>query len=77
MARRATKKKFGRPPTFSGRDEEDVVDWIRRYESVARYNGWSQQDHHDNLEMYLKATAEKWYNCILQRPLRGRTPPPT
>ena len=61
---RATTRKFERPPTFSGLDEEDVVDWIRRYESVARYNGWNQQDQHDNLEMYLKGSAEKWYNCL-------------
>ena len=62
---RATTRKFERPPTFSGLDEEDVVDWIRRYESIARYNGWNPQDHHDNLEMYLKGSAEKWYNCLV------------
>jgi len=34
-------RKFERPPNFSGASEEDVVEFIQRYEQVAKYNGWN------------------------------------
>jgi hypothetical protein len=34
-------KKFERPPNFCGASEEDVVEFIQRYEQVAKYNGWN------------------------------------
>ena len=63
MARQSSKK-FERPPNFGGTTDEDVIEFIRRYEKVARYNGWSPKDHHENLEMYLRASVEKWWRCL-------------
>ena len=67
MARPATRK-FERPPTFSGLGEEDVVDWVARYEKTAKYNGWNDADMKDNLVMYLKGAAEKWWDSLAVEP---------
>ena len=60
---RATTRKFERPPTFSGKDE-DVLDFIQQYEKVSKYNGWTKKECNENLEMYLRGTAEKWWRCL-------------
>ena len=44
-------RKFERPPNFSGASEEDVVEFVQRYEQVAKYNGWNTKELNDNLEM--------------------------
>ena len=67
MARPATRK-FERPPTFSGLGEEDVVDWVARYEKTAKYNGWNDADMKDNLIMYLKGSEEKWWDSLAVEP---------
>jgi hypothetical protein len=33
-------RKFERTPNFCGASEEDVVEFIQRYEQVAKYNDW-------------------------------------
>ncbi|KZR96172.1 Uncharacterized protein APZ42_009648 [Daphnia magna] len=40
----AAQIKFQTPPTFTGRDGEDVVSWIHRYEKVGRYNRWGENE---------------------------------
>ena len=61
-------KKFERPPNFCGASEEDVVEFIQRYEQVAKYNGWKIKELNDNLEMYLRGLEEKWWRCLDARP---------
>ncbi|KAK4024371.1 hypothetical protein OUZ56_009793 [Daphnia magna] len=47
----AAQIKFQTPPIFTGRDGEDVVSWIHRYEK-------------DHIELSLEGAAGKWYACM-------------
>lgn len=60
----AAQIKFQTPPTFTGRDGEDVVSWIHRYEKVGRYNRWSENELRDHIELSLEGAAGKWYACM-------------
>ena len=57
-------RKFERPPIFSGLPTEDVIDWAEQYSLVGDYNAWSCKDKHDNLFMYLKGSAQKWFKAL-------------
>ena len=57
------KTKFKSPTTFNGRESEDAVAWMDRFEKTARYNRWTDADKLDNFEMYLEGAARKWYAC--------------
>ncbi|KAK4003766.1 hypothetical protein OUZ56_005521 [Daphnia magna] len=60
----AAQIKFQTPPTFTGRDGEDVVSWIHRYEKVGRYNRWGENELRDHIELSLEGAAGKWYACM-------------
>ena len=55
--------KYKSPPVFYGKEGEDPVAWVERYEKVARYNRWTDEDLKDNFEMFLDGAARKWYAC--------------
>ena len=54
------KMKYKSPPVFYGKEGEDPVAWVERYEKVARYNRWTDEDLKDNFEMFLDGAARKW-----------------
>ena len=57
-------RKFERPPSFSGSVDEDAIEWAEKYEKIGDYNGWSCKEKHDNVFMYLKGSAEKWFKGL-------------
>ncbi|KAK4017290.1 hypothetical protein OUZ56_032237 [Daphnia magna] len=59
-----TQIKFQTPLTFTGRDGEDVVSWIHRYEKVGRYKRLGENELRDHIEMSLEGAAGKWYACM-------------
>ncbi|KAK4013443.1 hypothetical protein OUZ56_025998 [Daphnia magna] len=60
----AAQIKFQTPPTFTGRDWEDVVSWIHRYEKVGRYNRWGENELRDHIERSLEGAAEYNYDVL-------------
>lgn len=56
--------KFQSAPSFTGREEEDVVNLIHRCEKVARYNPWEKNELRDHVELSLEGVASKWYACM-------------
>ncbi|KAK4025160.1 hypothetical protein OUZ56_010660 [Daphnia magna] len=60
----AAQFKFQTPPTFTGRNGEDVVSWIHRYEKVGGYSRWGETELKDHIELSLEGTAGKWYACM-------------
>ena len=61
-------RKFERPANYGGLPDEDVVDWCNRYEKIGTYNQWTDKDLHDNLFMFLKGPADKWWDSINAKP---------
>lgn len=59
--RRTPQLKFMAPRVFSGRKDEDVIEWLDHYESVSRFNRWENADLHANFGMYLEGTARLWF----------------
>lgn len=57
-------RKFERPPSFSGLMSEDAIEWADRYDKIGDYNVWTCKDKHDNIFMYLKGSAEKWFKAL-------------
>ena len=55
--------KSKKPPTFYGRDGEDSIAWMERYERTGRYNRWTDQELRFFFEAYLDGAAQKWYTC--------------
>lgn len=49
------------PPLFSGSTCEDVQDWLERYERVATFNKWSDEDKLRNVFFSLEDSARTWY----------------
>ncbi|KZS08161.1 Uncharacterized protein APZ42_027947 [Daphnia magna] len=66
MAQRAPapQLKYRFPPIFYGKKEEDVADWLERYESTAQYNRWGPNEKLENFGMHLDGTARKWFLCL-------------
>ncbi|KAK4025075.1 hypothetical protein OUZ56_010578 [Daphnia magna] len=58
----AAQIKFQSPPTFGGKDGEDVVQWMHRYERIGRYNRWGDEELRDHVELSLSGAAQKWYS---------------
>ncbi|KAK4013671.1 hypothetical protein OUZ56_026223 [Daphnia magna] len=58
----AAQIKFQSQPTFGGRDGEDVVQWMHRYERIGRYNRWGDDELRDHVELSLSGAAQKWYS---------------
>ncbi len=61
MAEHRAKTKYKAPPTFYGRENEDAASWLDRYERAGRYNKWTDEDLHDNFEMFIEGDARLWY----------------
>ena len=57
------KIKFVVPPKFRATQDEDVSEWIERYESTGLYNRWEPADLAANFGMYLEDSARKWFIC--------------
>ncbi|KAK4017391.1 hypothetical protein OUZ56_032703 [Daphnia magna] len=58
----AAQIKFQSPPTFGGKEGEDVVQWMHRYERIGRYNRWVDNKLRDHVELSLSGAAQKWYS---------------
>ncbi|KZR95728.1 Uncharacterized protein APZ42_010347, partial [Daphnia magna] len=58
----AAQIKFQSPPTFGGKEGEDVVQWMHRYERIGRYNRWGDEELRDHVELSLSGAAQKWYS---------------
>ncbi len=46
---------------FTGGKDEDVVQWMHRYERIGRYNRWGDDALRDHVEMSLAGAALKWF----------------
>lgn len=49
------------PGDFTGTDDIDVEDWLRRFERVSAHNRWDDTLKLANGALCLKQTAEKWF----------------
>ncbi|KZS02379.1 Uncharacterized protein APZ42_000603, partial [Daphnia magna] len=58
----AAQIKFQSPPTFGGKDGEEIVQWMHRYERIGRYNRWGDEELRDHVELSLSGAAQKWYS---------------
>ncbi|KZS10243.1 Uncharacterized protein APZ42_025350 [Daphnia magna] len=58
----AAQIKFQSPTTFGGKDGENVLQWMHRYERIGRYNRWGDDGLHDHVELSLSGAAQKWYS---------------
>ena len=52
-----------KPSTFYGKDGEDALAWVDRYEKIAKFNKWTQQEMKDNFVIFLDGSALKWFLC--------------
>ena len=59
------------PPTFRGSPEEDVVNWMFRFEQIADYNQWTPEQRLRLIGMSFEGSAQKWYCGLMLR-----IPPP-
>ena len=55
----AAQIKFQSPPVFTEGKDEDVVQWMHRYERIVRYNRWGDDALRDHVEMSLSGAALK------------------
>ena len=47
--------------TFSGKDDEDAVDWIQQFEAAAQANGWNEDRLVAIAAGHLRGAALDWY----------------
>lgn len=59
------------PPIFHGKADEDVVNWIFRFEQIAEFNQWGPDQRLRHIGMCFEGVAEKWYCSLMTR-----VPPP-
>ena len=59
------------PPVFRGAADEDVVNWIFRFEQIADYNQWNPDQRLRHIGMCFEGVAEKWHCSLMTR-----VPPP-
>ncbi len=59
---------FCTPPTFHGKDDEDGVDWLQRYEAAGRFNNWGVGELFTNFERYSEGACRLWYQCLAPAP---------
>ncbi len=55
------------PPIFRGTPDEDVVGWMFRFEQVAEYNQWNQEQRLRVIGMSFEGVAQKWYCGLMLR----------
>lgn len=56
------------PSVFWGKDDEDAVDWLRRFDYCAKFNFWDDVEKVAVFPMFLAGTAESWYSTLLSIP---------
>ena len=49
---------------LSGKESENVDDWLYHFERVAVANGWSLEDRHETAPALLRGYASKWFRGI-------------
>ena len=47
----AAQIKFIQPPFFAGKEEEDVTEWLERYEKIGTYNRWGDTEKRAHVEL--------------------------
>ena len=47
--------------TFSGKDDEDAVDWVQQFEAAAQANGWNEDRLVAIAAGHLRGAALDWY----------------
>jgi len=47
--------------TFSGKDDEDAVDWVQQFEAAAKANGWTEDRLVAIAAGHLRGAALDWY----------------
>ena len=50
---------------FSGEEDENILDWFERFESVATNFNWNAEQMYITLPTYLQGTAKRCYNFII------------
>ena len=58
----AAQTKFIQPPLFAGKEEEDVTEWMDRYEKIGNYNRWGDAEKRAHVELSLTGAAQKWFS---------------
>jgi hypothetical protein len=58
----AAQIKFIQPPLFAGKEEEDVTEWMERYEKIGNYNRWGYAEKRAHIELSLTGAAQKWFS---------------
>jgi hypothetical protein len=58
----AAQIKFIQPPLFAGKEEEDVTEWMERYEKIGNYNRWGEAEKRAHVELSLTGAAQKWFS---------------
>jgi hypothetical protein len=53
---------FIQPPLFSGKEEEDVTEWMDRYEKIGNYDRWGDVEKRAHVELSLTGAAQKWFS---------------
>jgi hypothetical protein len=56
----AAQTKFIQPPLFAGKEEEDVTEWMVRYEKIGNYNRWVDAEKRAYVVHSLTGAAQKW-----------------
>ena len=62
--------KIKEPSVFQGSPDEDVQDWLRRFEEIAAVNGWKMK-RLTYVRLYLEGTARQW--LLVAEPKNGKT----
>ena len=58
----AAQIKFIQLPLFAGKEEEDVNEWMERYEKIGHYNRRGDAEKRAHVELSLTGAAQKWFN---------------
>ena len=58
----AAQIKFIQTPLFAGKEEEDVTEWMERYEKIGNYNRLGDAEKRPLVELSLTGAAQKWFN---------------
>ena len=53
-----------KPPTFSGKEKECIIDWITKFERTATHNEWDDDKQLTTLPLYLADGALVYYNNL-------------
>uniref|UniRef100_A0A158P5K5 Peptidase A2 domain-containing protein n=1 Tax=Tetranychus urticae TaxID=32264 RepID=A0A158P5K5_TETUR len=50
---------------FTGKDGEEIIDWLSEFESSAEALGWDEQTRYLTLPAYLRESARDWYTYLV------------